>query len=146
MESVALPAAMDYAATDRNFLVRVGDRRQVEMIPPPVAQQFSREVVLVEALHDQMIVPLSLSSRRDTSVVPYQSLTVRRAFSDCASSAFIGSSIMMTSAPRPVKEPPTGTAKRPPPLVVSHSVSVSLARTVLGKSSRYQLVVTTARN
>ena len=34
---------------------------------------------------------------------------------------------MMMSAPRPVKEPPTGIVMRPPPLVVTHSVSVSLA-------------------
>ena len=54
--------------------------------------------------------------------------------------------MMMTSAPRPVKEPPTGTAKRPPPLVVTHSVSVSLASRMLGNSARYQSLVTTVRN
>src|SRR3974390_189008 len=53
---------------------------------------------------------------------------------------------MMKSAPRPVNEPPTGTTKRPPPLVVSHSVSVSLQSCTLGNRARYQSLVITLRN
>ena len=44
---------MDDAGTDRDLLVLFGDRGQVEMAPATIPQQLAREVVLVEALHDE---------------------------------------------------------------------------------------------
>src|ERR1043166_5667970 len=53
---------------------------------------------------------------------------------------------MMTSAPRPVNEPPTDTANRPPPCVVTHSISLSLIRRTCGNSRRYHSQLITMRN
>jgi len=70
MENLVLPAAMDAARTDRDLLVIFGDRGQVEMAPAAFPQQLAREVILVEALHDENDRTLSLSSRRDRSRRP----------------------------------------------------------------------------
>ena len=52
----------------------------------------------------------------------------------------------MKSAPRPVIEPPTDKATRPPPLVVIASVLVSLLRRIPGKTRLYHSLSVTIRN
>src|SRR5258708_37623315 len=53
------------------------------------------------------MAPVRLSLSRLRSVWSYQSFAVCRRLSDKASIGFSGSSIMMMSAPRPVRTPPT---------------------------------------
>src|SRR5262245_5696862 len=116
------------------------------MVPASFPRQLTREVIFMQPLLQKnngatALVIETGEERRGKPLV--QSAPC---LSDWASSAFKGSSMMMISAPRPVNEPPTGTTKRPPPLVVTHSVSVSLARCIFGNSARYQSLVNTVRN
>ena len=53
------------------------------------------------------IAPFALSLSREKSVESNHSLAAVRRLSDMASVGFKGSSIRITSAPRPVKTPPT---------------------------------------
>jgi hypothetical protein len=74
-------------------------------------------------------------------------LAAVRLISDMASSGFKGSSMTMTSPPRPVNEPPTEVASPNPRAVSSISVSEFLYGPIsaLGKTDRYQGASITAR-
>ena len=86
-----------------------------------------------------MIRPVALLLRRLSKVLSNQSRRFCRSTALFASSAFMQSSTMMMSAPKPVIEPCTETALRTPPAVVSISrarLPRSLMR-VSGKSFLY---------
>ena len=79
-----------------------------------------------------MMQPLALSLSRLTSVLSYQSLTAMRRVSDNASSGLSGSSMMIRSAPRPVRTPPTDVDMRTPCSVVMKSATACLFATRVG--------------
>src|ERR1700736_1224173 len=87
----------------------------------------------------KMITPVRLSSRRETSVRSYHSLTAARLASEKASSGFNGSSIITMLPPRPVRVPPTEVEYRYPRAVVMKSSSAFFLglRRVFGKMQRY---------
>ena len=53
MENLTLSAPMDDIGGDGNLLVLFGNRRQVEMTPALLPQQLAREVIFMQALHDE---------------------------------------------------------------------------------------------
>ena len=92
------------------------------------------------------IDPLALWFSRENSVESNHSLTVLRRRWLMASAGFSGSSIRITSAPRPVSTPPTEVAMRNPPLVVASSRNGGRGEASLaGNSARYQGAVISAR-
>jgi len=73
-------------------------------------------------------------------------LAAARRLCDMASVGFSGSSIRMTSAPRPVSTPPTEVAMRKPPRVVKSSAKGSRGdASLVGNSERYHSEVMIAR-
>src|SRR5437764_235028 len=75
----------------------------------------------------RMMQPVRLSFRRLERVWSYQSLTLLRRASESALSGCSGSSMMMKSAPRPVRIPPTEVATRLPRAVVRKSEAARLS-------------------
>lgn len=79
-----------------------GDRRQTDNFPTLLIEHVADEVVLVQALHDDddRAFLFVVEATVKCAVIEF------RQVSDTASSGFKGSSMMMISAPRPVRTPP----------------------------------------
>lgn len=89
MKGLAGPPTVNLAAADLNFLVFLGDRRQIQQRPSLAGlEQVAAEIVQVNALHDDG--DDALSSNRDLSVLENHRLMA---------SGFCGSSIMKISPP-----------------------------------------------
>src|SRR5262249_32576983 len=111
-----------------NLLLLLGDRWERDNGPIVLGQNVADQVVLVESLHhnDDAACAFVVEPREQGVVVPV--VDRPSAASESASSGFNGSSMMITSAPRPVRTPPTEVAMRVPPKVVDKRASREKAK------------------